>query len=535
MKKRFLFLSMLGALALVACGGKSVPASSSAPASDTSASSESSLVPSSESSSEELSTSVSESVSESASEQSEESSPSASSDRPAWVDYAHDGTVKLGLDYVGRNFFADGLEKVSLFNTIDGDTAHFKNANDETIKARFFGIDTPESTGKIQDYGKAASNYTKGILQEADKNGTIVISSAQHEYGVPNPDSTGSRYVCLIWVNTEKKDAGLDELYLLNLMIVQEGLSWMKTVTDMPEYVDTFYAAESQAKAYKLYIHSGVPDPDRPTGDYEMVSLLDLKNAMLEELEEHKKGNKDFVNRYHNKNVRVQGTVNGFANHIIYLADFCFYLDDDGNPIDDSAYEIGVNGEYASINIFAGMSAPSSKFTTLGNYIEVCGTAIDSQFGFQITNVELPSTPYSDKDGRLILKASANTEEHALHVFDYTADELQAAMDNEDYNALNCRINMTTPIQCTRAYQGDSGDITLYFARPYNFRCYFTFKFKPYPVDKPQVTWATPDYFVDKTFTVSGVYAYHESAQGNISMQICPSVSADLVLVEVPE
>ena len=508
--KKHLPLFLLLLLGLASCGQTPAPAQSSEPS-----------VPSEESSSLAPSSS------------SEESIPvpsSTSSGLPDWVDYAHNGSVKLELDYKNRDFFVDGIEKVDLYNTIDGDTAHFKNASGEVIKARFFGVDTPESTGKIQPYGHAASVYTSETLEEAQKNGTIVVSSAQDGYGVPNPDSTGSRYVCLIWVNTEKKNAAYDELFLLNLMIVQGGYSWVKNVGDMPQYVDTFYAAEAQAKAYKLVVHSGEDDPDMPKGDYEMVSLLDLKNAFLEEIAEHKAGHSEYVNPFHNKKVRLQGTVNGFANHIIYLADFCFYLDDEGNPIDDSAMEIGVNGEYASINIFAGMSVPPSKFTKLGNYIEVCGIAVDSKFGFQITSVELPVTPYNDNDGRLILKAEANTEEHALHVFEYTANELQTVIEEEDYNALNCRVHMSTPLKCTRGYLNE-GNMTLYFQSPYSFRVYFTFKFKPYPETDPAVTWTQVDQFVNHTFTVSGAFAYYESSTGNASMQIYPSNSADLVLV----
>ena len=44
-------------------------------------------------------------------------------------------------------------------------------------KIRFYGIDTPESTGNVEPYGKQASNFTKAKLEEADANGTIVISS----------------------------------------------------------------------------------------------------------------------------------------------------------------------------------------------------------------------------------------------------------------------------------------------------------------------------------------------------------------------
>lgn len=472
------------------------------------------------------------SSSSSVSSEVESSQTSQTSQTSAFIDYAHNGSVKLNLDFKNRDFFKDGVEQVSLYNTIDGDTAHFKNAAGQVIKSRFFGIDTPESTGKIQPYGKKASKYTSGMLELAQEKGTIVVSSAQSEYGTPNPDSTGSRYVSLIWINTEKKNASLDELYLLNLMVVQEGLSWVKNVGDMPQYTDTFYAAEAQAKAFKLMLHSGLEDDDMPKGSYAPASLLELKRAFLAGIEAKKKG-EEYTNPFDNTKVIIQGTVNGFSNHTLYLADFCYYLDEEGNPIDDSKMEIGVTGEYASINVFCGMSAPPSRFTKLGNYIEVRGIALDGKFGFQISDVNMPQrTSAKGEDvSSLILDVEANTEEHALHTFEYTADELQVAVDEEDYNALNCRVWMKTPLECSKAYKSDDGDMTLYFVRPYSFRVYFTFVYKPYPDDQA-VSWTDIDRFVDKKFTVSGVFAYHETSSGNSSMQIYPSKTGDLVLVE---
>ena len=120
-----------------------------------------------------------------------------------WIDYASDGSVKLNLDYVGHSFWTDGIEQVTLHSTIDGDTAHFttstKSEKGETLlKARFYGIDTPESTGKVQPWGKPASKYTSEILERANKKGTIVVSSPTSVYEAPSADSTGSRYVSLV-------------------------------------------------------------------------------------------------------------------------------------------------------------------------------------------------------------------------------------------------------------------------------------------------------------------------------------------------
>ena len=57
-------------------------------------------------------------------------------------------------------------EIVALKNTVDGDTAHFEGSFGEfgVVKARFLGIDTPESTGKVEPWGVKASNFTKNIL-----------------------------------------------------------------------------------------------------------------------------------------------------------------------------------------------------------------------------------------------------------------------------------------------------------------------------------------------------------------------------------
>ena len=199
-----------------------------------------------------------------------------------WVDYAHDGSVSLMLDYKGKDFYKDGIGEVTLKSSIDGDTAHFTpvvtTTSSAAIKSRYYGIDTPESTGRIQAWGKEASDFNKKKLKEAAANGTIVISSAQDDYGEPIPDSTGSRYVSLVWINTEKKNARFDELYLLNLEIVEYGYSWVKNVQDMPSYAETFYAAERQAKAYKLALFSGT-NGSMDDGDYKDTSLLDLKYA----------------------------------------------------------------------------------------------------------------------------------------------------------------------------------------------------------------------------------------------------------------
>lgn len=449
-----------------------------------------------------------------------------------WVDYAHNGSVKLNLDYQNRDFYVDGVGQFSLKTAIDGDTAHFTpfvdNTHQGTMKARFFGIDTPESTGKVQEYGKPASNYTKEILKEADAHGTIVVSSPSSTYGAPDPDSTGSRYVSLVWVNTEKENAPLDELYLLNLMIVQDGLSWVKNVQAMPEYSETFYKAEDQAKKYKLNLHSGKPDKTFNYGAYEDTSLLDIKNELAETL-----ADPDHENIYNNARIRIQGTVCGYSNHILYLQDFVYYDNDDPT----------LGGEYCGINVFVGMSSISSKYTKLNTYIRLCGLAqYTDNYGFQITDTQgrFPAgSPTSENDAQIVYTPAQNEEtEHNLVPFEYTISELSAVANaTSPYNleCLNCRVEVTENLVCNRVFINDSSaqEITLYFNNS-SFNCYIPFNYKGGTEEDPDddtYRWVTEADFLGKTFTLSGTYVLHKTQSGNIKFQIIPNGSSDLVWV----
>ena len=109
--------------------------------------------------------------------------------------------------------------KVSVKSYIDGDTTHFfvptSICPDGVLKARYIAINTPESTGKIEEWGKKASEYTKSKLSNAE---SIIIES---DDGTWNLDSTGSRYLVWVWYrNSETED-----YRCLNLEILEEGLA----------------------------------------------------------------------------------------------------------------------------------------------------------------------------------------------------------------------------------------------------------------------------------------------------------------------
>lgn len=427
------------------------------------------------------------------------------------IDYVNNGDVKLKLDYKDHNFLKDGIGQVELKTAIDGDTAHFTllDGND-FIKCRFYGIDTPESTGKVEPYGKAASNFTKEKLTNASKNGTIVVSSPTDEYQVPEFDSTGTRYLSLIWINEDVKNASYDSLISLNLWIVQEGYSYVKAVEKVPDYADTFYSAEEQAKAQKLNLFSSEDDPLYNYGDYSDVSLLELKNEIVAQVKDS-----THENKYNGAKVRVRGTVAGFANRILYLQ--ASYLQDDGTY------------EYAGINVFVGMGSILSKFTTVNTYLQLCGTCEDSEnFGFQITGVySWKYTAKDENDTAVLYTANEIPEEYKVH--DFKLDSTKV-LEN-DYSYLFSPIYINDKVIVDGGYTSD-GDICLYLknndGEDLYYSAYISFTYRPDETNKPNLIWDDYNYFVGKTFTLSGIYSFHKGTKG-YSFQINPRSNLDFV------
>ena len=178
------------------------------------------------------------------------------------VDYA--GSVKLDMSSETLK------QEVTVKSFIDGDTTHFNVPtslmSSGVIKARYLAINTPESTGKIEEWGKAASAFTKEKLSNAT---SIIIES---DNGKLNADSTGDRYLLWIWY----KSADSDEYRNLNIEILQNGLAIASNSANN-RYGSTCMAAINQAKAEKLCVHSGQEDPDFYYGAAQVVTLKELR------------------------------------------------------------------------------------------------------------------------------------------------------------------------------------------------------------------------------------------------------------------
>ena len=213
-------------------------------------------------------------------------------DEPAHVDYVE--KTKLDLNSNTKKL------EVTVHAYIDGDTTHFNVPHDVAdngvLKARYMGVNTPESTGKIEEWGKKASTFTKEKLMSAV---SIYVESDNDQW---NMDSSGGRHLVYVWY---KPDADSD-YRCLNLELIQNGLSIScGTVND--RYGQEATNAFQQAKREKLHVFSGQKDPGFYYGDAYEIDLKGLRTN---------------VALYDNAKVAFEGVVTRNNNNSVYVEEY---------------------------------------------------------------------------------------------------------------------------------------------------------------------------------------------------------------------
>ena len=245
------------------------------------------------------------------------------------VDYAAQVKLHTGSETV--------KQEVTVRTFIDGDTVHFNVPETvmETgvLKARFLAVNTPESTGKIEEYGKAASAFTKEKLSSAE---SILIESDTEKW---NPDSTGDRYLVWVWY----RPAGESEYRNLNIEILQEGLA-IANSTANNRYGSIAMAALQQAKDLKRLVHSGQKDPDFYYGDAVELTLRELRTNL---------------NQYNGVKVAFSGVITMNNNNGVY--------------IESCDAETGL---YYGMSVYYGfgMSGKGLDILSVGNEARIVGT-----------------------------------------------------------------------------------------------------------------------------------------------------------------
>lgn len=186
----------------------------------------------------------------------------AEADDTAYTDYA----AAVRPDRTG----ATARQEVSVKAFVDGDTTHFlvpdSVAAGGVLKARYLAVNTPESTGRIEEYGKKAAAFVRERLSAA---ASILIESDTESW---NLDSTGERYLVWVWYKPEEGAAYRN----LNIELLQNGLAVGYSAGNN-RYGAVCTAAISQAKDQKLNLFSGQKDPDFYYGDAVELTIRELR------------------------------------------------------------------------------------------------------------------------------------------------------------------------------------------------------------------------------------------------------------------
>jgi len=262
-----------------------------------------------------------------------------------FIDYAS----QLKLDLNSNTAKIEGTVKTF----IDGDTTHFKVASDQfedhTLKARYLAINTPESTGRIDEYGKQASNFTKSKLSQAV---SIIIESDDGNW---NKDSSGGRILSWIWY----KPAPEADYINLNLEILQNGYA-KASATLQNRYGEICFAALNQAKGFKLKLYSGEKDPEYYYGEAVELTLKELRINIAD---------------YNGMKVAFEGNITKNYDNSIYIEEY-----------DEET------GIYYGMVIYLGYSANGEilKRTKTGYRVRMAGSVQYYEAGgtYQISDVQ---------------------------------------------------------------------------------------------------------------------------------------------------
>ncbi len=258
---------------------------------------------------------------------------------PEHVDYVSE--LKLDMNS------STAKHEVTVKIHIDGDTTHFHvpSSFDSTgvMKARYLAVNTPESTGRIEEWGKAASNFTKEKLKNA---ASILVESDSDQW---NFDGNG-RYLVWVWY----KPTADAEYRNLNIELLQNGLAVGSSASE-GRYGEIAVDAIAQATTEKLYVFSDDLDPTFPYGEAQSVTLKELRTN---------------IDEYNGAKVAFEGVITFNSDWTAFIEEY--------DPETDMSY---------GIQLFYGYNSSLISALAQGNRVRVVGTVGEFYGTWQVSSL----------------------------------------------------------------------------------------------------------------------------------------------------
>ncbi len=286
------------------------------------------------------------------------------------------------VDYAGKvtldtSSSATRKKEVTVKTYVDGDTTHFDASKLDDmpeatqklgyVKARYAAVNTPESTGTIEKWGKDASNFTKEKLKTAQ---SIVLETDGKDW---EPDSTGERFLVWVWY----KPAGEEQYRNLNIELLQWGLA-LPSKTDDVRYSADCLGAITQARAEKLYLYSNKKDPDFYVGQAIPLTLKELRTNIEE---------------YVDKRVAFEANIVAYNNWNIYVEEYD----------EETAMYYGISAFYGYDGSYHKPLTPGNRVRIVGNvsYYETGGT-------YQISDLKYDRRDLDNPDNFKVLETGGH-------------------------------------------------------------------------------------------------------------------------------
>ena len=264
-------------------------------------------------------------------------------------------TLKLTKSYEGKSFLTDGIGKATVISYTDGDTTRFRLEQGDDIVIRYHSVDTRESTGDVEKWGKAASNFTKEQLKKAVE---VVLEApgdrAEH-------DSYGVRYLGYVWY----RESTSADFKCLNLELVENGYSENTGVnTSKYPYYEYFDKAQKFAESIKLRLYSDLDDPLFTT-DPIPITIKEFKDNPQEYFnEDADSGSKVIFTAY------LESVHTSSSGTYTYIAS-----------------EIGEDNQKYSINVYAGYASSAASTMPLGHLYVIVGRIAKYSGAYQISGI----------------------------------------------------------------------------------------------------------------------------------------------------
>ena len=321
-------------------------------------------------------------------------------------------------------------------NYVDGDTTHVETFNLQyTVKIRYLGIDTPESTSEIEEWGLSASYFNKYIYSgdaeywnyvsntfssrdaESLKAGATSIILVSQEAAINSESMTvedlkigsdeegtyhattdgNQRNLAYVWYATVQNPTKND-FRCLNLEMVYEGYSFgvgsRESTSDY--YFKMFDAANLSAQINRRHIYSSMSDDNYYYYDQKGVNPLTLEQLYQTAQKSDTIGYlpiSDFANK--KTLYRVSGYVSRKVGTSFYIQDKAEY--------DNAAVIAGTEKPYG-IYVFTYSETPIK----VGDFVEVVG-AVSSYGGtFQMQGISY-STIDPDPVRDTVIKTRGHT------------------------------------------------------------------------------------------------------------------------------